>query len=193
MRCEGHKHRRCPRYGFPTLFLSRCHTLLRSNQKKCSIHLIGSRLYSVFFLSTLSRGSRREKYPKLPRQAPYKQENTTGGSVKYCKCIVIVYDACCSPLHASNLLYTESFVSLFLLVHRVHLISDCTIFFFYFPQVTSRRGTAATLERHELRVGTSRFLSQDFFLAYRIVLALYFLFWSIFWRGVKDYSTGRYL
>ncbi|CAM9397563.1 unnamed protein product [Ectocarpus fasciculatus] len=31
------------------------------------------------------------------------------------------------------------------------------------------------------------------FLLYKLGLAVYFLYWAIFWRAVKDYKTGRFL
>jgi len=55
------------------------------------------------------------------------------------------------------------------------------------------RYAAATLDAQALRIGTSRFLPQSLFLAYKLGLAVYFLYWAIFWRGVKDHNTGPYL
>lgn len=50
-----------------------------------------------------------------------------------------------------------------------------------------------TPDGQTLRVGTSRFLSQDFFLLYKLGLAVYFLYWAISWRWVEDYYTGPFM
>lgn len=48
------------------------------------------------------------------------------------------------------------------------------------PQQVTRYGTV-TLEGQELRVGTSRFLSQGSFLLYKTSMAVFFLFWGVWW------------
>eukprot|EP00903_Cladosiphon_okamuranus_P012549 g11751.t1 len=50
--------------------------------------------------------------------------------------------------------------------------------------MVTRYGTV-TLEGQELRVGTSRFLSQGTFLLYKSIMAAFFLFWGIWW-AVND-------
>lgn len=47
---------------------------------------------------------------------------------------------------------------------------------------------AVVLEQKELRVGTSRFLSQPAFVAYKAVLGAYFLFWAVYWPEIDGFS-----
>eukprot|EP00752_Nemacystus_decipiens_P017107 g15323.t1 len=46
----------------------------------------------------------------------------------------------------------------------------------------TRCGVTATIGGQEVRVGTSRFLSQGPFLLYKSVMAVFFMSWAIYWR-----------
>ncbi|CAM9823947.1 unnamed protein product [Ectocarpus sp. 12 AP-2014] len=59
--------------------------------------------------------------------------------------------------------------------------------------MATRHGGTVTLDDETPRIGTSRFLPQGMFVLYKLGLAVYFLYWAIFWRAVKDYKTGRFL
>lgn len=39
----------------------------------------------------------------------------------------------------------------------------------------------------ELRTGTSRFLAQGSFVAYKLVMAVYFTFWAVYWPRVEGF------
>lgn len=43
-----------------------------------------------------------------------------------------------------------------------------------------------TLEGQDLRAGTSRFLSQGTFLAYKSLMATFFLFWGVWWAEYDE-------
>lgn len=49
-------------------------------------------------------------------------------------------------------------------------------------QQLTKCGVTVRLGGEELRVGTSRFLSQGTFLAYKSLMAVFFMSWAIYWR-----------
>ncbi|CAM9749380.1 unnamed protein product, partial [Ectocarpus fasciculatus] len=47
---------------------------------------------------------------------------------------------------------------------------------------------AGAVREHELGFGTSRFLSQEAFVAYKALLGAYFLFWAVYWPKFEGFS-----